>query len=77
MVPEGSELMRLGWAERDWVAPWKAPGAPGKIQRLINGQPLATTFDCVAAGEDFNGRFNPRQRSAPTTVVMARQWKPS
>jgi len=29
---------------RDWVAPWKAPGAPGKFQVLVNGQPLATTF---------------------------------
>ena len=29
---------------RDWVAPWKAPGAPGKFQLLINGKPLATTF---------------------------------
>ncbi len=29
---------------RDWVAPWKAPGAPGKFQLLVNGQPLAATF---------------------------------
>jgi len=29
---------------RDWVAPWKASGAPGKFQLLINGKPLATTF---------------------------------
>lgn len=29
---------------RDWVAPWKAPGAPGKFQLLIDGQPLPTTF---------------------------------
>ncbi len=29
---------------RDWVAPWKAPGAPGKFQLLVNGQPLAETF---------------------------------
>jgi hypothetical protein len=27
---------------RDWVAPWKAPGAPGQFQLLINGKPLAT-----------------------------------
>src|SRR5258707_13228090 len=25
---------------RDWVAPWKAPGAPGKVLLLLNGQPL-------------------------------------
>src|SRR6187401_3487936 len=29
---------------KDWVAHWKAPGAPGKFQVLINGQPLAETF---------------------------------
>lgn len=34
---------------RDWVAPWKAPGAPGKFQVLINGQPLATTFGTEGA----------------------------
>src|SRR3954463_11041084 len=34
---------------RDWVAPWKAPGAPGRFQILINGQPLATTFGTEGA----------------------------
>jgi hypothetical protein len=29
---------------RDWVAPWKAPGAPGKFQLLIDGKPLVETF---------------------------------
>jgi len=29
---------------RDWVAPWKAPGAPGRFQVVINGKPLAETF---------------------------------
>ncbi len=29
---------------RDWVAPWKVPGAPGRFKVLINGKPLATTF---------------------------------
>ncbi len=26
---------------RDWVAPWKAPGAPGRFRLLIEGQPLS------------------------------------
>ena len=34
---------------RDWVAPWKAPGTPGKFQLLINGKPLATTFGTEGA----------------------------
>jgi hypothetical protein len=29
---------------RDWVAPWKAPGAPGRFQVLVDGKPLGTTF---------------------------------
>jgi hypothetical protein len=29
---------------RDWVAPWKAPGAPGRFQLLVNSRPLDTTF---------------------------------
>lgn len=37
---------------RDWVAPWKAPGAPGKFQLLIDGKALATTFGTV--GEDWH-----------------------
>lgn len=34
---------------RDWVAPWKAPGAPGKFQVVINGKPLAATFGTEGA----------------------------
>ncbi|MCE9520162.1 MAG: FAD-dependent oxidoreductase, partial [Verrucomicrobia bacterium] len=34
---------------RDWVAPWKASGAPGKFQVVINGTPLATTFGTEGA----------------------------
>ncbi len=29
---------------RDWVAPWKAPGAPGKFQLLVDGNALHETF---------------------------------
>jgi hypothetical protein len=34
---------------RDWVAPWNAPGAPGKFQLLINDVPLAKTFGIEGA----------------------------
>ncbi|MDO8541329.1 MAG: FAD-dependent oxidoreductase [Opitutaceae bacterium] len=34
---------------KDWVARWNAPGAPGKFQLLINGQPLAETFGTKGA----------------------------
>ena len=36
---------------KDWVAPWKAPGAPGRFQVLLNGRPLPETFG--ARGEDW------------------------
>ena len=34
---------------RDWVAPWKAPGAPGKFQVLVSGRPLSTIFGTEGA----------------------------
>ncbi len=34
---------------RDWVAPWKVQGAPGKFQLLLNDKPLATTFGTKGA----------------------------
>ena len=34
---------------RDWVAPWKAPGAPGKFQLLVNGEALPVTFGTEGA----------------------------
>jgi len=34
---------------RDWVAPWNAPGAPGKFQLLIDGKPLPVTFGTEGA----------------------------
>ena len=33
---------------RDWVAPWNAPGAPGRFQLLIDGQALETEFGTVS-----------------------------
>ncbi|MHC4159630.1 MAG: FAD-dependent oxidoreductase [Planctomycetota bacterium] len=35
---------------RDWVAPWKAPGAPGRFQLLIEGKPIKTIFGTEGAG---------------------------
>jgi hypothetical protein len=34
---------------KDWVAHWKAPGAPGRFRVEINGQPLVTEFGAVGA----------------------------
>jgi len=35
---------RLWVRTRDWVAPWNAPGAPGKFKVLIDGQPVPEVF---------------------------------
>jgi hypothetical protein len=34
---------------RDWVAPWNAPGAPGRFQVIINGEALPATFGIEGA----------------------------
>src|SRR3954462_14779376 len=34
---------------RDWVAPWKAPGAPGRFQVLVDGKPLVPMFGTEGA----------------------------
>lgn len=34
---------------RDWVAPWKAPDAPGRFQIIIDGKPLSATFGTEGA----------------------------
>ena len=34
---------------RDWVAPWQAPGTPGRFQLLIDGKPLDTLFGTEGA----------------------------
>ena len=34
---------------RDWVAPWKAPGAPGRFQLIIDRAPLPAMFGTEGA----------------------------
>lgn len=34
---------------RDWVAPWNAPGAPGRFQLLVDGKPLPELFGTKGA----------------------------
>ena len=41
------------WARtRDWVAPWKVAGAPGRFQVLVDGKPAAATFG--TEGEEWH-----------------------
>jgi hypothetical protein len=34
---------------KDWVAPWNAPGAPGKFQLILNGKAIKETFGTKSA----------------------------
>ncbi len=47
-VPMAGEY-RVFVRTRDWVAPWNAPGAPGKFQVLIGGRALDTLFGTEGA----------------------------
>ncbi len=40
---------------RDWVAPWNAPGSPGRFQLLIDGKPLKTMFGTEGASWHWQG----------------------
>jgi len=40
---------RIWVRTRDWAAPWKVPGAPGRFQLLIDGKPLKTVFGSKGA----------------------------
>lgn len=54
---------------RDWVAPWKAPGAPGKFQVLVDGRPLDTTFG--TEGADWHWQDGGRiDLSGETTIAL-------
>ena len=43
VIPEAGTY-RVWVRTRDWVGPWKAPGAPGRFNLEVNGKSLETTF---------------------------------
>lgn len=47
-IPSPGEY-RVWVRTRDWVAPWKAPGAPGRFQLFIDGAAVETTFGTEGA----------------------------
>jgi hypothetical protein len=49
MTPPSPGKYRIWVRTRDWVAPWKKTGAPGKFQVLINGKPLDVIFGTEGA----------------------------
>ena len=47
-MPEAGSY-RLWVRTRDWVAPWRVPGAPGKFQILLNGRAVPVVFGTQGA----------------------------
>jgi len=54
---------------RDWVAPWNAPGAPGRFQMLIDGKPLDETFG--TEGAEWHWQDGGTVRIPKTEVAVA------
>ncbi len=52
MVPEAGDY-KVWVRTKDWVAPWKAPGTPGRFQLLVNGKALETEFGTEGARWDW------------------------
>ena len=55
---------------RDWVAPWNAPGAPGKFQLLVNGLPLGTIFGTEGAHWHWQSGGNVRVTHRQITIAL-------
>jgi len=47
-IPEAGPW-RVWVRTKDWVAPWNAPGKPGRFQLLVDGEPLGTDFGIEGA----------------------------
>ncbi|KAA3608661.1 MAG: FAD-dependent oxidoreductase [Planctomycetota bacterium] len=47
-LSDGGEY-RVWVRTKDWVAPWGAPGQPGRFQVVLDGQALETTFGTASA----------------------------
>jgi len=65
-----SGAYRLWVRTRDWVAPWKAPGAPGRFQVLIDGKACKATFGTVGAGWHWQDGGTVRIAGKRATVAL-------
>lgn len=54
---------------KDWVAKWNAPGAPGRFQLVVNGQPLEHTFG--AQGKDWHWESGGEVEITDTSATIA------
>jgi hypothetical protein len=55
---------------RDWVAPWKAPDAPGRFRLLIDGKPLKTVFGTKRADWHWQGGGTVEIRNKKVKIAL-------
>ena len=55
---------------KDWVAPWKASGTPGRFQLLINGMPLTTEFGTEGAEWHWQAGGTVNLKTGDATVAL-------
>ncbi len=61
---------RIWVRTRDWVAPWKAPGAPGGFQLLIDGKPIETIFGTEGADWHWQDGGTVEIRNKQATIAL-------
>ena len=55
---------------KDWVARWKAPGAPGRFQVLVDGEPLKETFGTRGAEWGWQAGGTVAIRKSRVTIAL-------
>ena len=65
----GAGRYRAWVRTRDWVAPWGAPGAPGRFQVMVEGRPLEAMFGTQSA--DWHWQDGGILETARTGVCVA------
>jgi hypothetical protein len=68
-VKEGGEY-RVWVRTKDWVAPWKAPGTPGRFQLLINKKTLAKEFGTEGAEWHWQSGGSVSLQRGETTLAL-------
>lgn len=77
-VAEARGVMRVAeagryrvWVRtRDWVAPWNAPGAPGRFRVVLDGHELETDFGTEGAEWHWQAGGEIELRSGEVTVAL-------
>jgi hypothetical protein len=64
-----SGTYRVWVRTKDWVAPWNAPGTPGRFQLIIDGQPLKAEFG--TRGADWHWQEGPAVSLRAGEVTLA------